>query len=81
MTTLEKYFYASWMFVLSNSHEGKTYHIIASLYDIDKAIGTKDVKEWRWEDIVPEQYHELFLHIATALFTIFHDASKSSTIW
>jgi len=45
MTTLEKYFYASWMFVLSNSHEGKTYHIIASLYDIDKAIGTKDVKE------------------------------------
>jgi hypothetical protein len=30
----------------------------ASLYDINKAIEAKDLKERPLEDIVPEQYHE-----------------------
>jgi len=31
---------------------------MASLYDVDKAIEEKDLKEQPWEEIIPEQYHE-----------------------
>jgi len=31
----------------------------ASLYYINKAIGSKDLEERPLEEIVPEQYHEL----------------------
>jgi hypothetical protein len=33
----------------------------ASLYDINKAIEAKDLKERPLEEIIPEQYHEFLL--------------------
>jgi hypothetical protein len=38
--------------------KGKLTLFKASLYDINKAIEAKDLKEWPLEDIIPEQYHE-----------------------
>jgi hypothetical protein len=38
--------------------KGKLTVLKASLYDINKAIEAKDLKERPLEDIVPEQYHE-----------------------
>jgi len=45
---------------------GKLPILKASLYDINKAIEAKDLKECPLEEIVPEQYHEFLL-----LFTKF----------
>ena len=38
--------------------KGKLTVFKASLYDINKAIKAKDLKEYPLEEIVPEQYHE-----------------------
>jgi hypothetical protein len=38
--------------------KGKLSVFKASLYDINKAIEAKDLKECPFEEIVPEQYHE-----------------------
>jgi len=38
--------------------KGKPTLFKASLYDINKAIEAKDLKERPLEEIVPEQYHE-----------------------
>jgi hypothetical protein len=39
----------------------------ASLYDINKAIEAKDLKERPLEEIVPEQYHEFLPLCSTVL--------------
>jgi len=39
----------------------------ASLYDINKAIEAKDLKERPFKEIVPEQYHEFILLFSTVL--------------
>jgi hypothetical protein len=41
--------------------KGKHTLFKASVYDINKAIEVKDLKERPLEEIVPEQYHESLL--------------------
>jgi len=38
--------------------KGKLTLFKASLYDINKAIQTKDLKQRPLEEVIPEQYHE-----------------------
>jgi len=38
-----------------------------SLYDINKAIEAKDLKERQLEDIIPEQYHEFLSLLSKGL--------------
>jgi len=56
---------------------------MASLYDVDKAIEEKDLKEQPWEEIIPEQYHE-FLPLFSKFLAVWlppHQPGIDHEVW